>query len=199
MFERDRSRYNMNSTTFRAIHKYGALLSVVGIAIAVLAYVIGGPDSSLVRFFGWAGPLCGFYFIGGYLAYTSTYHVLGEELMRGVAWYFGSLIAWSVIVTTSALSATPITVFGLPAVTALGIALVMIGTRHITGRDLKVQTEGGQLLVTITGAIAFGFLALYLVLAEEAGWWLFGLYLVSIPVALRRVMKQRYPDAFGVS
>jgi uncharacterized membrane protein YfhO len=139
------------------------------------------------------------HFIGGYLYYTSTYRVLGGEFMRGVAWYFGSLIAWSVIVTTSALSATPVTVFGLPAVTALGIALVMVGTRHVTDRDLKVQTEGGQLLVTITGAIAFGFLAQYLVLAEEAGWWLFGLYLVSIPVALRRVMKQRYPDAFGVS
>lgn len=190
----------MNNSTFRAVHKYGAILSVVGIAIAVLAYVRGGLNS-VIGLFGWVGPLCGFYFIGVHLTYTSSYRVLGEELMRGVAWYFGCLMAWSVIVQTSALSATPVTVFGLPAATALGIVLVMVGTRHVTGRDLKVETEAGQLLVTITGAIAFGFLALYLVLSGVAGWWLFGLYLVSIPVglALQRVMKQRYPAAFGVS
>lgn len=192
----------MDSSTFEAIHRYGAILSVVGTAIAVLAYVVSGPNSIVVLFLGWAGPLCGFYFVGGYLAYSTTHRIVGEEFMRGVAWYFGSLIAWSVIVTqTTALSASPVTVFGLPAVTALGITLVMIATRYVTGKELKVQTEGGQHLVTITGAIAFGFLALYLVLAEQAGWWLFGLYLVSIPVglALRRVMKQRYPDALGTN
>lgn len=201
VYDCGRPHYCMDSATFRAIHKYGAMLSVVGIAIAILAYAVSGPNSSIGLFFGWAGPLGAFYFGGAYLSYTTSYYVVGEELMRGVAWYFGSLIAWSVIVTqTSTLSATPFTVFGLPALTALGITLVMIGARHVTGRDLKVQTEGGQLLVMITGAIAFGFLALYLVLAEQAGWWLFGLYVISIPVgiALRRGLKKRYPGAFGV-
>ncbi len=192
----------MNVAQLRAIYKYGAILSVVGTAIASIAYAVGGPNSVIGLFFGWAGPLGIFYFGGAYLSNTSQYHIVGEELMRGIAWYFGSLFGWVFIVTqTSALSVTPFTVFGLPAPTALGITLVMVGTRHVTGRDLKVQTESGQLLQLITGAIAFGFLALYLVLAEEAGWWLFGMYLISIPVglALRRVMKQRYPDAFGVN
>lgn len=192
----------MKISTFRAIHTYGAVLSVVGTAIAILAYVVRGPNSTIGLFFGWAGPLGVFYFGGAYLSYTTSYYVVGEELLRGVAWYFGSLIAWSVLVTqTNALAASPITVFGLPALTALGITLVMVVTRRATGRDLKVQSESGQLLVTITGAIAFGFLALYLVLTDYAGWWLFGLYFISIPagLGLRRVMKQRYPDAFGAN
>jgi hypothetical protein len=197
----------MDSSTFRAIHKYGAMLSVVGTAVAVLAYVLGGPiGTTALLFFGWAGPLGLFYFGGAYLtqttSYTSTYHDLGEELMRGVAWYFVSLIAWSVIAgQTTALSASALTVFGLPSVTALGITLVMVATRHVTGSDLKVQSEGGQLLVQILGGIVFGFLALYLVLADQAGWWLFGVYLISVPVgiALWRVMRRRRPDAFGAN
>lgn len=190
----------MDSSTFRTIHRYGAILSVVAIAIAVLAYALGGPDI-VIGLFGFAGPLCGFYFVGGYL-YTTSYHIVGEEFMRGVAWHFGSLIAWSVVISqTSALSATPATVVGLPAGTALAITLVMIATRYLTGSDLKVQSEGGHLLVMIAGAIVFGFLALYLVLAEEAGWWLFGLYLLSIPggLLLGRVMKRQYPNAFGTN
>lgn len=197
----------MDSSTFKTIHKYGAILSVVGIAIAVLAYIVGGPiATTTLLFFGWAGPLGLFYFGGAYLtqttSHTSTYHELGEELMRGVAWYFVCLIAWSVIVTqTTALSASAGTVFGLPAVTALGIALVMLATRYVTDSDLKVKSEGGQLIMMIAGGIVFGFLALYLVLAGEAGWWLFGLYILSIPagVGLQRVMKKRNPKAFGLN
>jgi len=69
----------------------------------------------------------------------------------------------------------------------------------VTGSDLKVQSEGGQLLFQILGGIVFGFLALYLVLADQAGWWLFGLYLISVPVAIAlwQVMRRRRPDAFG--
>lgn len=189
----------MDSTTFRALHKYGALLSVVGSAVAVLAYTLRGPNSVVGLFFGWAGPLGVFYFAGAYLSMTASYRVLGEELMRGVAWYFACLVAWSVIITqTTALSASPTTVFGFPALTALGITFVMLSARYVTGSELKVQTNGGQLLVLITGGIGFGFLALYLVLADEGGWWLFGLYLLSIPVGLglRRVLQSRYPDAF---
>ena len=52
---------------------------------------------------------------------------------------------------------------GLPAVTGLGITLLMVAIRLGTGLDLKVQSEGGQLLVLITGAIIGGFLVLYAV------------------------------------
>lgn len=193
---------NMDGAKLQSLSKYGAILSVIGTCIAVLAYAVNGPNSIVGLFLGWAGPLCGFLFIGSYLAYTTTYRAVGEEFMRGVAWYFASLVAWSVIVTEAAtVSASPFTVFGLPALTALGITLVMIGTRYVTGSELKVQTEGGQLLMMITGGIAFGFLALYLSLSEAAGWWVFGLYLVSIPVGLvlRRIMKKRYPTALGVN
>ncbi len=190
----------MDSSTFEAIHKYGAILSVVGIGIAVLAHVMGGPGILTVMF-GLLGPLCGFYFIGGYLTSTTAYHPFGEELMRGVAWHFASLTLWSGIILMDGLSATPGTVAGLPAVTALSLVLVMASIRYVTARDLKAQTDGGQLLVTVVGTFAMGVFALFLVLSGEAGWWLFALYLSSIPLGifLRRKMKHRYPAAFGVT
>lgn len=191
----------MDSARFRAVHRYGAVLSVVGTVAAALAYALRGPDSVVGLFLGWAGPLGVFYFGGTHLSYASSYRVVGEELLRGVAWYFGSLVAWSVLVTRApALTATPFAVFGLPAVTALGVVLVMVATRYVTGRELTVRTEGGRLLVTITGVLAFGFLALYLVLAEGFGWWFFGLYLAGVPVglALRYALRRRYPNAFDV-
>lgn len=191
----------MRERKLKSIHKYGAVLSVVSIAIAIITYAVGGPNI-IIGLFGMEGSLFGFYFIGAYLYYTSTYRVVGEELMRGVAWYFVGLVGWSFLISqTSALSATPFTMIGLPALTALGITLVMISSRQVTGLDLKVKTESGQLLQLIFGAIVFGFVALYLSLTEDWGWWVFGLYLVSIPVGLvsRRAMKKRYPDAFGVN
>lgn len=193
----------MNSSTFKAVHKYGVILSIVCLAITIFAYVLGNPYRvTALLIFGWSVPLGLFYFGGAYLYNTSTYRILGEELLRGGAWYFLSLTAWSVINTlTTALSATAFAVFGLPALTALVITLVMIATRYATDRELKVQSEDGQLLVTILGGIAWGFLALYLSLSEEWGWWVFGLYLVSIPagLALWRTMRQLYPDALGVN
>lgn len=191
----------MDSSTFKAIHRYGAALSVIASVVAVLAYVLGGPNNIVGLFFGWAGPLGVFYFGGAYLTYCSSYLVVGEELLRGVAWYFGSLTAWSVVVTTTGVSASAFTVFGLPALTALGLTLVMVAVRYETARELKVETESGLYLLQIIGGIAFGFLALYLVLADQAGWWLLGLYLVSVPVglALWRVMRRRYPTAVSTN
>lgn len=197
----------MDKATFEAIHKYGVVLSVVATALAVLASVVGGPIGSVaLLFLGWAGPLGLFYFGGAYLthttAYASAYHVLGEELMRGVAWYSLSLIAWSVVANqTTGFATSPGAVFGLPAVTALGITLLMAATRYVTGSDLRVESEGGQLLVVISGGIAFGFLALFLVLTGQADWWLFALSLLSLPggLALRWVLKQRYPGVLGAN
>jgi len=72
----------------------------------------------------------------------------------------------------------------------------MIGTRYVTGSELKLQTESCPLLVMFTGGIAFGFLALYLAMSGTTNWWLFGLYLISLPVGLvlYRVMKKQYPE-----
>ncbi|EMA48842.1 hypothetical protein [Halococcus salifodinae] len=191
----------MNSAKLQAISKYGAILSVVGTAIAISAFVVLGPNSLnsfIALILGFLAPLCGFFFIGMIFYDDPTYHVWGEEFMRGVAWHFGSLMGWALIITASnTLPATAFTVLGLPALTALGIVLVMVGIRQATGLDLKVQTESGQLLQLIMGTIAFGFLALYVVLTGIGGWWVFAAYLVSIPVGLagRRRLKQRYPEA----
>ena len=89
--------------------------------------------------------------------------------MRGVVWYGGSFLGWSFILTSSTvLPATPVTVLGFPAITALGLTLLMTGIRTVSGLDLKVQSEGGQLLIAITGAIVGGFIVLYSILVE--GW-----------------------------
>jgi hypothetical protein len=191
----------MNRDRLRAIYKYGAILSVVGIAAAIVAYAVRGPNSIIGLFFGWAGPLGAFFFGGAYLSETSVSRVVSEEVLRGFIWYFGSLVGWAFLISqTNVLSATPFAAFGLPALTAVGITLVMIGTRQVTGHELKIRTEGGQLLQMILGTIGGGFLVLYLVLTEF-GWWLFALYVVSVPVgfALLRVMKKRYPDTFAVN
>lgn len=157
----------MDVETFRTIHRYGALLSVVAMVGAVPATVIGGPLTPLIFPLGFFGPLAGFYFIGGVLEDHPRYRVLGEELLRGVVWYAGSLIGWAFILTESSLlAATPVTALGLPALTALGLSLGMVATRQLTGLDLKVQSEGGQLLVAITGAIVGGFVVLYVVLVD---------------------------------
>lgn len=171
----------MDAETFRAIHRYGAGLSIAAIVLALIAYAIGGPLRPLVFPLGLFGPLSGFYFIGGVLEEHPTYHVLGEELLRGVVWYGGSLLGWAFILSESTvLPSTPGTVLGLPTVTALGLVLMMVAIRRTSGLDLKVQTEGGQLLILITGAIVGGFLVLYLVLVDRWSPMLVVTYVLAI-------------------
>ena len=154
----------MDVKQFRALHRYGAILSLLAIVGALLAYLIGGPLTPLLFPLGFFGPLASLYFVGGVLVDYPRYRILGEELMRGVVWYGGGLFGWSIIISESrVLQATPVTVLGLPAVTGFGIALLMVAIRLGTGLNLKVQSEGGQLLVLITGAIIGGFLVLYAV------------------------------------
>lgn len=175
----------MDFKTFQSIFRYGAVLSVVAMIGAVLAYVFGGPLAPLVFPLGFLGPLCGFYFIGGVLEDSPKYDVLGEELLRGVAWYALSLFAWAFILSSSTLvSATPVTVLGLPAVTALGICLAMVGIRRSTGLDLKVQSEGGQLLTVISGAIVGGFLTLYAILVQGQSPLFLILYAIAVTVGV---------------
>jgi len=157
----------MDVQTFRAIHRYGAILSIVATIGAVFAYLIGDILTPLVFPLGFFGPVSGFYFIGAVLEADPKYQILGEELMRGVVWYGGSLLGWSFILTSSTvLPATPVTVLGFPAITALGLTLLMTGIRTLSGLDLKVQSEGGQLLIAITGAIVGGFIVLYSIFVE---------------------------------
>lgn len=170
----------MDVETFRSIHRYGAALSVVAMVGAVFAIIVGGPLTPLIFPLGFFGPLAGFYFTGGVLEEFPRYRVLGEELMRGVVWYGGSLLGWAFIITESQiLPATPTTAIGLPAFSALGLSLAMVGIRLATGLDLKVQTEGGQLLVAITGAIVGGFVVLYVVLVNGRSPLLVAAYLLA--------------------
>lgn len=189
----------MDVATFHSIHRYGAILSVVAIVGAVLAYVIGGPLQPLVFPLGFFGPLCGFYFIGAVLEEHPRYYVVGEEFMRGVAWYGMSLFGWAFILSSSSIPpATPVTVLGLPAVTALVICLVMSGVRSGTGLDLKVQTEGGQLLTVITGAIVGGFLVLYAVLVQGQSPLFVVLYGIAVLVGVliwRRHWRHQLTDS----
>jgi hypothetical protein len=171
--------------TFRTIHRYGAILSVLAIVGAVLAIVIGGPLAPLVLPLGFFGPLAGFYFIGAVLEEYPAYRILGEELMRGVVWYGGSLLGWAFILTESTtIPTTSATTMGLPPVTALALSLIMVGIRRTTGLDLKVQTEGGQLLVLVTGGFVGGFIVLYLVLVGGRSPLLAAVYVLATGAGL---------------
>lgn len=174
---------DVNLDRFRALHRYGTVLSLALAAVAAVAYALDGP-AGVVLFCGFAGSLGGFYFVGAVLEDSRRYRVVGEELLRGVAWYFASLIGWSVIVTSSGLPATAVTVVALPALTALGLSLFMVALRRVTGLDPTVQTAGGQLLVTVGGGVAGGFVVLYLVLAGGRSPWLLVLYAVGSVIGL---------------
>ncbi|QRV14770.1 hypothetical protein JMJ58_17895 [Haloterrigena salifodinae] len=170
----------MDASTLRAIHRYGAIVSLVATAAGAIGFAVNGSNSALGLFFGFLGPLCGFYFGGAVLYEKPRYHILGEELLRGVAWYFGSLVGWSVVITSSAaVPVTPATAFGLPVLTALGLTVAMVAIRRRTGLDLKVETRDGQLLIAILGGVVGGFLALYLVLAAGYSPWLLALYAIG--------------------
>ncbi|MFC3477516.1 hypothetical protein [Halobacterium litoreum] len=157
----------MDAGTFRALHRYGAVASVAGIIAAAVAFAVGGADSAVGLYLGLFCPLGAFYFVGADLADGSTYRVLGEELLRGVAWYFLALVGWSsVVADAEGVAASPLTVVGLPAFTALGVALLLFAVRRVTGLDLRVASDGGRLLVALTGALVGAFAVAYLVLAE---------------------------------
>jgi uncharacterized membrane protein len=60
----------------------------------------------------------------------------------------------------------------------------MVGIRRTTGRDLKVQTEGGQLLTVIAGSIVGGVLILYLVFVEGQSLLLVPAYVLATVVGV---------------
>ncbi|MFB6073084.1 MAG: hypothetical protein ABEJ88_08955 [Halobacterium sp.] len=175
----------MDPDRFREFHAYGAVASLVAVTGSVAAFALAGPESSAGLLLGLFGSLGAFYFVGSTLSYTSRHRVLGEELLRGVAWYFLALVGWSsVVTTTDELAATPVTVVGLPALTALGVAALFVAVRRATGSELRVQSRGGQLLVAVTGSLAGAFLVGYLVLARGRSPWLAPAYLLATAVGL---------------
>lgn len=167
----------MDATRLRTLHRIGAVLSLGAIVGAVVAAAVGGPFALLVFPLGFLGPLCGFYFVGGVLEDVPKYRVLGEELLRGVVWYGASLFGWSLLLTsTSALSATPTTALGLPAVTALALSLLLFAVRKTTDRDLKVKSRSGQRFVLVSALVVGGGLVLYAVTVQDASLLLVPLY-----------------------
>lgn len=175
----------MDADTIRAVHRYGAVFSALLVGGGIAAFLLKGPDSNLGVLLGLFGPLFGFYFIGAELQYRQKDPVLGEELLRGVVWYFGSLLGWAYITTGSdAIPVTGVIGVGLPAVTAVAIVLGFVAVRRVTGLDLKVSTDSGQLLVSITGSLVGGFLVLYLVLVEQRSWLLVPVYVAATVVGM---------------
>lgn len=172
---RRRTSAAVNVAQFRTLHRYGALLSLAIATTAAAAFALNAPES-IVLICGFAGSLGSFYFVGTVLEDSRRYRVVGEELLRGVVWYFASLIGWSVLVTAAGLPTTPVTAVWLPALTALGLSLSMVALRRMTGLDLTAQTESGQLLVAVGGGVVGGFVVLYLVLVDGRPPWLLLLY-----------------------
>lgn len=170
----------MDADALWTLHRYGAVGSLLATLGAAVAVAVGGPLTPLQFPLGFFGPLAACYFVGAVLEADPAHRVLGEELLRGVVWYGASLLGWALVLSsTDAIPATAATALGLPAATALGMTLVMVAVRRLTGLELKVQHPGGQLLVVVTGAFVGGFLVLYAVLAAGGSPWLVPLYLLA--------------------
>lgn len=181
----------MNAARFRSLHGYGAIASLAALGVATVAIVVPNVDDGVGVLLGLFGSLGSFYFVGAYLTHTTSYRVVGEELLRGVVWYGGSLLGWSLVLDrTSLVAATPATLVGLPGLTAGSVCLALIAIRWSTGRALIVGSDRGFVLATIAGTVLGGVLVLYLVVADGESPWLLPAYalaaLAGIVVAKRR-------------
>jgi hypothetical protein len=170
----------VDADTLRSLHRYGAVLSVAAVVVAATAFLVQGSDSALALFLGLFGPLGCFYFVGAVLSQTTDYRVFGEELLRGVAWYFAALVGWSSFVASAdALEATPFTVAGLPALSALALVVALVVLRLTTGYDLTVRSSGGQLLAAAVSTLAGALVVAYLVVVRDQSVLLAPLYGVA--------------------
>lgn len=97
----------------------------------------------------------------------STRDIVVDELWRSVVWLAIGLFGWSLTITsTDVIEASALTALGLPVLTAVVLAAVMVAIRLATGLELKAQTEGSRLLWLVTGSVLGGFLVLYDVLVS---------------------------------
>lgn len=175
----------MTGDTIRSIHRWGAVLSAALVGGSVFAFVLEGSASGLGVLLGLFGPLFGFYFVGAELQYSTTFAVVGEELLRGVVWYFGSLVGWAYILTGSeTVPVSGVAGVALPAGTAVAIVLGLVAIRYSTGLELKIHSGDGYLLASIAAAFVGGFGVLYLVLVWEYSWVWLPLYVVAMVLAL---------------
>ncbi|QDX39372.1 hypothetical protein [Salarchaeum sp. JOR-1] len=173
----------MDHETFLSIHRYGAGVSVLAGLLALLAVVVDGPLAFLGPPLAFVAPLGILYFVGGILEASGRHRIVGEELLRGIVWYGGSLFAWAVILSEAPALPTALWAFpGLPVVTTAGLVGVLVGIRSWTGLDLQAQTPGGSLLQLVGGSVLGGFLVLYAILAQGRSILLLALYAGSLVV-----------------
>lgn len=128
---------------------------------------------------------------------TYVGQILREEAWRSVVWFGIALLGWAIIVSGSeTVDATAGTVLGLPLLTALLAASVLVGIRLATGRELKATGDGAYLawaLATFTGSLA----GIYYVLVLE------GTPLVAVAILVAAALGlyvlstavERSPDA----
>lgn len=186
----------MDPETFRSIHRGGAVASLAGILLGAVLEIAGGPFASAAPMVLLLSGLGAFYFVGAVLEDRPRTRLLGRELLRGVVWYAGALLVWSMVVADSpTVSATAWTLFLLPVLTALFLTGLMVAIQVRTGLDLRVRSEGGQLLHFVTGSVVVGFLVIYLVLAGGRSPWLFALYAVAEGVGIVIFRRYRASDA----
>ncbi|MFC7044966.1 hypothetical protein ACFQH6_05575 [Halobacteriaceae archaeon GCM10025711] len=107
--------------------------------------------------------------------------VVREELWRSVVWFALGLFGWATIINGSdAIEATAVTALGLPLLTWAALTGVMVGLRRLTGWELKVTDEGGQLLLLVTSAFVVGFVVLYEILVTGRPVTLAGWYVLAV-------------------
>jgi hypothetical protein len=125
---------------------------------------------------------------------SETRQIITEELWRSVVWLAIGLFGWSLILTsTDVLEASALTALGLPLLTAVVLATVMVGIRLATGLELKAKTEGSQLLWLIVGSVLGAFVVLYDVLVNGRDPLIFLGYAVAVGlgVVIWRVARRQ--------
>jgi hypothetical protein len=101
-----------------------------------------------------------------------------EELLRSIAWAGLGIVGWPILVSElGSLEATPLTIFGLPALTWALLTGTSIGLRLYTDTDLRVETPAGTSVSVMVGLLFGGVGAVYLVAVEgHAALWVTAAY-----------------------
>lgn len=125
-----------------------------------------------------------------------TTRILREEFGRTAVWLFFSLFGWSLVLNSSPDYDVSLSVFfGVVLATAIGMSLVVVAIRLVTGRDLQGGTEAKDLtLVTTLFVVGFYFVWSHL----TANWTPITWGLVAVCVATVAVRVAR-PSVFGIS
>jgi hypothetical protein len=99
---------------------------------------------------------------------ATTTRIMREEAWRSAVWLLLGFIGWAMILTsTTVLPTNALTFVGLPVVTAIVLFALMVTIRHVSGRELKADTDSKILLLALSTAVV-GF---YLVWAYLTANW----------------------------